>query len=128
ADLLRDILLKPAEAFVVEHDGPRGNAQPPGTGRAPGRQALATRSRIDRAVDAARRDGGDLAAGACARVGEPARDQLLQSPLVACAAAALVTHRTIPLEAEALQRAQDVGGRARHLARRVEVLDAHEPF
>ena len=54
--------------------------------------------------------------------------QLLECGLVGIAPPALVQHRAVPLQAVGLEGAQDIVSRTGHLARRVDVVDAHQPF
>jgi hypothetical protein len=62
-----------------------------------------------------------------ARKGQTAADKFVQRVGVRRLPLALVFHRAIPAEAEALQGAQDLIGAAALDARGVEVFDAQQP-
>src|SRR6185503_10012657 len=91
------------------------------------RQAPAAGARKDMpAVDREpERRIGHLAPRARAPVG--ARAQVLERAQVERRAAALVDDFAVPGETKPLERVQDLRRRARQVARRVEILDAHQP-
>ena len=75
-------------------------------------------------------------AGICRQIGAgtmaderiAVREQAVERLLVEIAPIALAQHRIVGRESECLQRAQLPFGRTGDLARRIQVLDAHEPF
>jgi len=127
ADLALDHLPLSALGAILEADRFTGGSNAQGTGQLARGQAVAAAAGIDlRAVGAKpQRRIGDLAAGAAAPVGLSGK--AVERGLVVRRAAALVLDRAIPGEAEPVQRAQDCVGSPRLHARRVQVLDAHQP-
>ena len=82
-----------------------------------------------RLLAARRRRGGPKKISARARAGVdlfPSK-KIFKRPRHRARAGGLKDDLPVPRQAEALERAQDVVGGARHDARRVEVLHAHEP-
>ena len=77
-------------------------------------------------VDAAA--GGEGAAAAVAGEGLARGQQLVQRGLVGAAVVVLPGHHPVVVEAERGQRPQLAAGRARDLARRVQVFDPQPPF
>ena len=54
--------------------------------------------------------------------------QLRQRVSVGVESGVLIEDKTVPVQSEGLQRAQDVIGRTRHFAGPIDVLDPHEPL
>ena len=133
ADLGGDVLLEAAAQPVIDPDRARRHAQPPGARRAPLGQTVAAGARIDEfAVTGHGLPGAllrvrDLPARAAAGIGESACDQGIERRGVTRAACRLEHRLAVGVQAEAGERVEDGRGRARLLARRIDVLDAQQP-
>src|SRR5690606_32399578 len=88
--------------------------------------AVATRAGVAQAAVRRRRTNGRARAAAAERRGT--LEQAVGNGTVDVGARALAQHLAVPFGLEGLERSQNVVGRARHLARRVDVLDADEPL
>src|ERR1700694_5923714 len=118
--LLTDALYAVREAYRIGH---RSQAQ--GPRRLSRRQTISAGSRIN----ASRRETQrgirdflpDAAAGIC-HVSKP-----FKRVAVKLSALALIDHRIVPLEPEVFERPHDLVSGAGLLARRVQILDAHQP-
>ncbi len=124
-----EILFDPPLNAVVTADHGVRYPQAPGAGFSSGRQAATTGAGINpAAID---RKGacraGNFPARAGTRVEVPVQSQSIEQRLVGVEALRLPDDIAIPFEAEALERGQNFIGRTRHVARGIDILDAHEP-
>jgi hypothetical protein len=130
ADGAVEILLHLALNAVAEGDRRVGYAQPPGACRSARGEAVAAASRVDQAAvhRSWRRAGGNFRSRAGAGVDLAVELQAHHCGVVEVKTPALDEHFTIPGEAEAFQRAQDIVGGTGNRPRLVDVLDAQHPL
>ena len=130
ADVAGEILAVAADNGVVENNIAIGHAQAPGRGFAVFRlpeSRIGAAAAINKTVGTGARFLLPLAAAAVAGIDQAARLQIGQHRAVQRMAAALVGDFAVPFKTEGFQRAQNVGGGAGHLARRVKVFHAQQP-
>ena len=130
ADVAGEILAVAADNGVVENDIAIGYAQPPGRGFAVFRlpeSRMGAAAAINKTVGTGACFLLPLAAAAVAGIDQAARLQIGQHHAVQRMAAALVGDFAVPFKTEGFKGAQNVGGGAGHLARRVEIFHAHQP-
>ncbi len=123
---LQDLAYVPLQS-VVEFDHCGVGAYPQCARFAPGCQCPTAGARIYRAFHAGQSRIADLPAAAGAGIGVARLQQLMQRRVVGVVTRALVHNRAVPMHAECIQAAQDRVGRSRYRARRIKVIDAHQP-
>jgi hypothetical protein len=130
ADITLEILRLPPLQTIDKGCLRVADPEPPGPYGAPVRQTVAAGSGIGQpAIDRrARRRVANFLARAGAAIGQSGRLELFKRRAIGCETPALPEHFAIPLEAEALQRSQDVFRRARDIARRIDILHTHQPL
>ena len=124
------IIVVAADDGVVDNNIALGHAQPPGRRFAVFRlpeSRIGAAAAIDKTIGAGACFLLPLAAAAVAGIDQIARLQIGQHRAVQRVAAALVGDFAVPLETEGFKGAQNVGGGAGHLARRVEFFHAQQP-
>ncbi len=128
ADVALEALLLSALQAVVKADRLRVHAQPPGRRAGWRRGGAAAGARIDALAGGAERRARQLPPGAGAGEHQAALHELVECRLVELAALALVDDRAVPLEAMGFEGGANVGTDMAAAARRVDVLDAQQPF
>ena len=113
---------------ILEHDTLTVSSYAQRARRAPGCEALTTGSRVNETIAAAQTGIGNFASAASAWVNRSGSTQLFDRFAIRIGSCALVRHGLIPVQTEAFERTQDIIRGTRHLARWINVFDAHQPL
>src|SRR5207249_10181528 len=126
ADVFREALLLAPIQAIREGDRLGRNAHADRralAGRALADETVAARALVDALADASDGIGGKLTPNAGARIGQAPHAPSGERVLVCGGAQRLLPHRSIPLEAEALERAKDLVAGARTRPRQRDIPD-----